>query len=157
MLVHRRGRARSGARHRDARRSTPDHRLLWAACERAGHPLGGAERGGARRGDLSQTDPNAAARANARSMQRVSTNLDVPAGTQTIEDIEAELAGAQGALATPPIAITQTNNTLADLLGQIEGVPTEEVGAEILALQTRLQASLQTTAMLYKMSLVNYV
>ncbi len=92
-----------------------------------------------------------------RSMQRVSTNLDVPAGTQKIEDIEAELAGAQGALGTATDRHTQTNNTITDLLQQIEGVPTEQVGAEILAMQTRLQASLQTTSLLYKTSLVNYV
>jgi flagellar hook-associated protein 3 FlgL len=43
------------------------------------------------------------------------------------------------------------------MLEQIEGVPTEEVGARILALQTRLQASLQTTSLLFKTSLVNYI
>jgi len=104
----------------------------------------------------SQTDPNAQARANALNA-RVNTNLNVPAGTQTIESIVTELSGAQGALGTATERHTQTNNTITDLLGQIEGVPTEQVGAEILAMQTRLQASLQTTAMLYKLSLVNYV
>ena len=43
------------------------------------------------------------------------------------------------------------------MLEQIEGVPTEEVAAQILALQIRLQASLQTTSMLYQTSLVNYI
>jgi flagellar hook-associated protein 3 FlgL len=104
----------------------------------------------------SQTDPNAQARANALN-QRINSNLNVPAGTQTIESIVTELSGAQGALGTATARHTQTNNTITDLLGQIEGVPTEQVGAEILAMQTRLQASLQTTAMLYKLSLVNYV
>jgi flagellar hook-associated protein 3 FlgL len=104
----------------------------------------------------SQTDPNAQARANALNA-RVNTNLNVPAGTQTIESIVTELSGAQGALGTATERHTQTNNTIADLLGQIQGVPTEQVGAEILAMQTRLQGSLQTTAMLYKLSLVNYV
>ena len=81
----------------------------------------------------------------------------VPAGTQTIESIVTELSGAQGALGTATERHTQTNNTITDLVGQIEGAPTEQVGAEILAMQTRLQASLQTTAMLYRLSLVNYV
>jgi hypothetical protein len=39
----------------------------------------------------------------------------------------------------------------------VEGVTPEEVGVEILALQTRLQASLQVTSMLYQLSLANYV
>jgi flagellar hook-associated protein 3 FlgL len=104
----------------------------------------------------SQTDPNAQARANALN-QRINSNLNVPAGTQTIESIVTELSGVQGALGTATERHTQTNNTITDLLGQIEGIPTEQVGAEILAMQTRLQASLQTTAMLYKLSLVNFV
>jgi flagellar hook-associated protein 3 FlgL len=104
----------------------------------------------------SQTDPNAQARANALNA-RINTNLNVPPGIQTIESIVTELSGAQGALGTATDRHTQTNNTITDLLGQVEGVSTEQVGAEILAMQTRLQASLQTTAMLYKLSLVNYV
>jgi flagellar hook-associated protein 3 FlgL len=43
------------------------------------------------------------------------------------------------------------------MLEKIEGVSTEEVAAQILAMQTRLQASLQTTSMLYQTSLVNYL
>ena len=43
------------------------------------------------------------------------------------------------------------------MLDTIENVPPEQVGAQILALQTRLQASLQTTALLYQTSLVNYL
>ena len=46
---------------------------------------------------------------------------------------------------------------LTDLLQKIETVPQEQVGAQILSLQTSLQASLQTTAMLSKLSLINYM
>ena len=102
------------------------------------------------------TDPNSAARAGALN-ERVGTNLLVPTGTQTVETIETELAGAQAALGTATERHTQTNSTLIDLLGQIEGVPTEQVATQILTLQTRLQASLQTTSLLYKLSLVNYI
>src|SRR5215468_373065 len=104
----------------------------------------------------SPTDPNSGARANALN-ERIGTNLNVPVGTQTVESIATELSGAQAALGTATDRHTQTNNTITDLLGQIEGVSNEQVGTEILALQTRLQASLQTTSMLYKLSLVNYM
>jgi flagellar hook-associated protein 3 FlgL len=104
----------------------------------------------------SQTDPNAVARAGELG-QRIGTNLDVPPGTQKVEDIEAELAGAQGTMAAATDRHRQTKSTLEDMLQQIEGVPTEQVATEILALQTRLQASLQTTSLLYKTSLVNYI
>jgi flagellar hook-associated protein 3 FlgL len=102
------------------------------------------------------TDPDSQARANDLN-QRIGSNLNVPVGTQTVESIATELSGAQAALGTATDRHTQTNNTITDLLGQIEGVSNEQVGTEILALQTRLQASLQTTSMLYKLSLVNYM
>jgi hypothetical protein len=51
----------------------------------------------------------------------------------------------------------QTQKTLTDMLQSIEGVSQEQVGAEILTLQTSLQASLQTTALLSKTSLVNFI
>jgi hypothetical protein len=43
------------------------------------------------------------------------------------------------------------------LLQNVEGVSQDDVGAQILSLQTSLQASLQTTALLSKMSLVNFL
>jgi flagellar hook-associated protein 3 FlgL len=104
----------------------------------------------------SPTDPNALARATALH-QRVGNNLDVPPGTQRIEDIESQIAGAQSAAATAKDRHQQTSSTLSDLLQQIEGVPTDQVAAQVLALQTNLQASMQTTAMLYKTSLVNFI
>ena len=52
---------------------------------------------------------------------------------------------------------TQTKSPLSDMLQQIERVPTEQVASEIMALQTRLQASLQATALLSRISLVNYL
>ena len=51
----------------------------------------------------------------------------------------------------------QAHATLTDLLEGIRGVSQEEVGAHILALHTSLQASLQTTALLFRTSLVNYI
>jgi flagellin-like hook-associated protein FlgL len=105
---------------------------------------------------LAPNDPNAAAQSAALS-QRIGTNLDAPAGSQTIADIEADFAGAQTTVAAATDRHTQTTATLSDMLDQIEGVPQEQVAAQILALQTQLQASLQTTALLLRTSLVNYL
>jgi len=105
---------------------------------------------------FSPTDPDATARAGALHA-RVGVNLDVPPGTQKVEDIQAELAGAQATLQGAADRHHQTKSALAGMMEQIEGVPTEEVAAMILALQVRLQASLQTTSLLYKTSLVNYI
>jgi hypothetical protein len=100
----------------------------------------------------SQTDPCAGA---CNALTRVNTNLNAPAGTQTIESIVTELSGAQGALERPRSAIPRPTTRSPTCWGRSKA-PTEQVGAEILAMQTRLQGSLQTTAMLYKLSLVNY-
>ena len=101
-------------------------------------------------------DPDAAARSSALHA-RIGVNLDVPPGVQKVEDIAAELAGAQITLPSAAERHRQNKSTLAGMLEKVEGVSTEEVAAQILALQVRLQASLQTTSLLYQISLVNYL
>jgi hypothetical protein len=39
----------------------------------------------------------------------------------------------------------------------VQGAPTEQVAMQLLTLQTSLQATMQTTAMLLKTSIVNYL
>jgi flagellin-like hook-associated protein FlgL len=102
------------------------------------------------------TDPDAAERSSALQA-RIGANLDTPPGTQKVEDIQAELAGAQSTLQGTAQRHEQIRSTLAGMMQQIEGVSTEEVAAQILALQVRLQASLQTTSLLFQTSLVNYL
>lgn len=103
-----------------------------------------------------QTDPNAPA-GYAALAQRVNTALAVPTGIQKVDDIEASLASAQTAMQSAKDRHSQTKNTLTDMLQQIEGIDQTKVGSEILALQTSLQASLQITARLSQISLVNYL
>jgi flagellin-like hook-associated protein FlgL len=74
---------------------------------------------------------------------------------QKIDDIAASLASAQVAMETAKDRHQQTGKTLTDILQSIEVADPNLVGAQILTLQTNLQASLQTTAMLSKLSLVN--
>jgi flagellar hook-associated protein 3 FlgL len=50
---------------------------------------------------------------------------------------------------------TQRTATLQDMLQNIVGANPTDVGAQILDVQTRLQASLQVTALLAKTSLVS--
>jgi flagellar hook-associated protein 3 FlgL len=89
--------------------------------------------------------------------QRLAANLAPPAGTQTITDIETQLASAQTSMNAAKSRHQQTTATLSDFLQKLDGVSNESVGAQILALQTRMQASMQTTALLFKTSLVNYL
>ena len=105
--------------------------------------------------NISPTDPNGVALSSALD-QRLTTNLGAP-GQQTIADIESDIAGAQTAMQAATKRHQQTSASLSDFLQQIDGVSNEQVGAELLTLQTRMQASLQVTSMLSQISLVNYI
>jgi hypothetical protein len=105
---------------------------------------------------FSTTDPNAQDRFQAMS-QRVGSGLAVPNGQQKVADIQAELAFAQTTMADAKERQAQRGMMLEDLLQNIEQAPQEQVAAQILALQVRLQASLQTTSMLYQLSIVKYL
>ena len=105
---------------------------------------------------VSSSNPNAADLSAALN-QRLASNLNGSAGVQSVANIETDLAMTQTSLKAATGRHQQAKATLGDFLQQIEGVSNEEVGAQILTLQTRMQASLQTTAMLFQTSLVNYL
>jgi hypothetical protein len=87
----------------------------------------------------------------------VTTNLDGPPGTQTVPDIEADLVNAQTEVANATTLNTQTQNTLQNMLQGIEGVNQNQIGENILTLQTDLSASMSVTARLAQISLVNFL
>jgi flagellar hook-associated protein 3 FlgL len=102
------------------------------------------------------TDADSDGRAAALNT-RLRGALEVPPGTQSVEAIQAELAGAQISMEAAADRHKQTNATLENLLQEVEGITNEEVAAKILALQTSLQASLQMTANLFQMSILKYL
>jgi flagellin-like hook-associated protein FlgL len=104
---------------------------------------------------ISSSDPNGQALSKSLN-RRLATNINGTGG-QALNDIQAELASAQISLDAASTRHQQTSATLSEFLQQIAGVSNEEVGSQILALQTRMQASMQTTAMLFQTSLVNYL
>lgn len=101
-------------------------------------------------------DVDSEARASAMA-SRLRTALDVPTGTHSTADIRTELAGAQKSVDSAKQRHQYTNATLSDFLEGVEGVSNEEVAAKMLALQTSLEASMQTTARLFQMSILNYI
>jgi flagellar hook-associated protein 3 FlgL len=104
----------------------------------------------------SASDPNAQTSYNALA-QKVTANLNGQPGTQQINDIEANLANAQTAIANASSLNTQTQSTLQNMLQGIEGVDQNTIGVEILNLQNALSASMSVTARLSQLSLVNYL
>jgi flagellin-like hook-associated protein FlgL len=104
----------------------------------------------------SPTGTNSAAQVAALS-QRTATNLTPQPGQQTIADIQADFASAQTTMKDATARQTQTQNTLQNMIDTTETVSPDQVASEILALQTSLQASYQTTAMLSQLTLTKYL
>ena len=104
----------------------------------------------------SATDPNAAASYQALN-SRVYSGLASTPGVQNISDIQTSLTNAQTAVQTLQNQHQQTTTMLDNMLQSIQGVDQTQVGAEILALQTRLSASLSATARLTQLTLVTYL
>jgi flagellin-like hook-associated protein FlgL len=101
-------------------------------------------------------NPNSKAQVNALQ-QRISANLAPQTGQQSIQDMQAEFAGAQNAIKASVDRQTQLKGMAQTMLDQIEGINQDEVATKILALQTSLQASYQTTSMLYQTTLTKYL
>ncbi len=105
---------------------------------------------------FSPSDPQAGGAYEALK-SRVVALLDGPPNQQRIADIQSELAGVQTALAAAGERHKQTSVMIGDFTQEVEGISQEEVAARILSLQTSLQATLQTTAMLLRTSLINFL
>ena len=105
---------------------------------------------------FSGSDPNEEAQ-YAALKRRIGSALQGSATEQKLADIAGQLAGAQIALKNAKERHDQTGTTLQNLLQSVEGAPTEEVAAQILAMQTSLQATLQTTALLLRTNLLQYL
>lgn len=105
---------------------------------------------------FSSADPNGQGQYLALR-QRIGFTLNGSPDRQQVSDIAGQLAGAQVALNNAKDRHSQTDTTLQNLLQSIQGAPQEQVAAQILTLQTSLQATLQTTAMLLKTSILNYL
>ncbi len=88
---------------------------------------------------------------------RVQTLVVPPEGTASVADIVGEFGVAAASLSDAKSQAQSTKSALQTSLDGIETVSTEQVAAELLTLQTQLQASYQVTASLSKLSLVNYI
>jgi flagellin-like hook-associated protein FlgL len=104
----------------------------------------------------SPTGTNSAAQISALS-QRTATNLTPQQGQQTIEEIQSDFAAAQTVMQDTTARQSQTQTMLQTMVDNTETVSTQQVASEILALQTSLQASYQTTSMLSQLSLTKYL
>jgi hypothetical protein len=89
--------------------------------------------------------------------QRIGTNLTPQPGQQTIPDIQTDFATAQTTMKDVQARQSQAKTALQSLISDTEGISQDQVASQILALQTSLQASYQTTSMLSQLSLVKFL
>ena len=104
----------------------------------------------------STANPNAALQVAALS-QRTAQNLALKPGQQTIQDIQADFATAQMTMKDATARQKQAQGMLQGIVDQAENISPDQVASQILALQTALQASYQTTAMLSQLSLTKFL
>jgi flagellar hook-associated protein 3 FlgL len=104
----------------------------------------------------SATNPNAAAQVQELSL-RATQNLLPQPGRQNIQDIQSDFATAQLTMKDATARQKQTTGMLQGIVDQAESVSSDQVASQILALQTALQASYQTTAMLAQLSLTKFL
>jgi flagellar hook-associated protein 3 FlgL len=105
---------------------------------------------------FSDTDPNDRDRYYAL-VERVGKGMDASTGTRSVEAMQTELAGAKFAADAAKERLGDRKPLMQGMLSDIEDAMPEEVGAMLLAMNTRMQASLQTTALLNQFSLLNFI
>jgi flagellin-like hook-associated protein FlgL len=90
-------------------------------------------------------------------VRRMRAVLSDAPGAQQVKHIQGELGFAATTLKKVDDRHGQRLNLLATAIADVEDINTEETAAKLLAQQTKLQASYQTTAILSRLSLVDYL
>jgi len=105
---------------------------------------------------FSENDPDGRDRYFAIA-RRVGAELDGGQGIKRIQALQTDIAGAQLSANAAKERLTEKKASLQGIIDEIENVMPEEVGVKLLAMTTRLQATLQTTAMLSQFNLLNFI
>ncbi|MEM7618983.1 MAG: flagellar biosynthesis protein FlgL [Pseudomonadota bacterium] len=103
-----------------------------------------------------ETDSNALERYR-QVTDRANINLSFGGNTQSVDNITAEFAVIESTISNAKQRHEDNSNLLRGFVDEIEVADIYEVGAEILSLQNRLQATLQVTATLGSISLINFI
>lgn len=103
-----------------------------------------------------ESDPNSQERYR-QVTDRVNRNLAFTGNTQSVDNITAEFTVIQSTIESARQRHEANSNLLQAFVDDIEVADIYEVGSQILALQTRLEATLQVTASLGQTSLVNFL
>ena len=89
------------------------------------------------------------------TIRRVRVNLET--NTRSVNATAMEIAGAQISLEQARDRLQATQATLLELIEKVEGVDINETSVNLLSLQSRIQASYEATAMLFRLNLADYL
>jgi flagellin-like hook-associated protein FlgL len=106
--------------------------------------------------EFDPADPRAGDRYLALA-DRAADGLDRPQGGLTLQGMIVEISTAKITMDRANERHDMARGQALTMLDEVRGVDTQEAAAKILTLQTRLQASYQTTAILSRLSLVDYL
>jgi flagellin-like hook-associated protein FlgL len=90
-------------------------------------------------------------------VDRVNTTLTGGGDLGPLGALSTDLAAVQQTVSNAQSRQSSSQSMLQGILSSAEGVDTSDVAAQLLTAQTQLQASYQATAMLSKLSLVNFL
>jgi flagellin-like hook-associated protein FlgL len=89
--------------------------------------------------------------------QRVRTDLGQRPGAQRVQDIQAEIALAGNVMTQAEERHKTKTGFVEGIIGDIENTNREETAAKLLSLQTKLQAAYQTTSIISRLTLTDYL
>ena len=87
----------------------------------------------------------------------MNTELAFQGGAQSVEDIIIELTVAKVGAGRAAERHQASNSIVTDIIGKAENVDLFEVSTQILSLQNRVEASLQISASLSRLSILNFI
>ncbi len=100
---------------------------------------------------------NAADKARHEAMANLLRAELSDSSSQTVADIHLEVGIAQATLKRADDRHKATKAFVEDVIGGVENVSKEEAAAKLLSMQTKMQAAYQTTSILSRLSLTDYL
>jgi flagellar hook-associated protein 3 FlgL len=88
---------------------------------------------------------------------RIRADLGRTSGVQRVQDIHFEISIAASTMKTTDERHVTKKALVDDAISQVEDVSAEEAAAKLLSLQTKMQASYQTTSILSRLTLTDYL
>ncbi len=89
--------------------------------------------------------------------QSMRSGLGQRDGVQRVESIQAEIAMASGLMKTTGERHKAKTQFVTTVIADVEDASNEETAAKLLSLQTKMQAAYQTTAIISRLSLTDYL